>query len=563
MIAAIYARKSNEQNGVSDEVKSVARQIAHARDYAVRKGWSVGEDHIYIDDGISGAEFSRRPGFLRLMTALKPKPPFDVLVMSEESRLGREAIETSYALKQLLTAGVHVWFYLTDTERTLNSPMEKAMLSLQALADEMERERARQRTRDALQRKAKAGHVAGGRVFGYDNVDVLDATGKRSHVERRINQAEGAVVRRMFELAARGLGARSIAKQLNEERALCPRSQRGRPRAWAPSSVRAVLYRDLYRGEVAWGKTRKRDNWGHVKPQDRPESEWLRVSSPNLRIVSDKLWSEAHRQLREKGKAYLRGTDGRLWGRPVSGIESKYLLPGIARCAVCNGGLLVRSRSHGRHRQHFYACSTFHQRGRCVCGNDVEDVMKTVDDAVLDALENQLLGEGMLDEILDVAVAQLEPAKANVRTDRAASAQALERVETEIANLTAAIVAGGELSTLIAALKAREAERDRLQKQLAQARVTERRVEVTPTRLREELAARFADWRGVLRRQPQLARQIVKKLVDGPIRFTPKRDATGRGYFEFEAEGTFAKMLGNLGSISVASPTGFEPVFWP
>jgi hypothetical protein len=27
--------------------------------------------------------------------------------MSEESRLGREAIETAYALKQLVTAGVH------------------------------------------------------------------------------------------------------------------------------------------------------------------------------------------------------------------------------------------------------------------------------------------------------------------------------------------------------------------------------------------------------------------------------------------------------------------------
>jgi hypothetical protein len=38
MISAIYARKSTEQNGVADEEKSVARQIAHARAYAARKG---------------------------------------------------------------------------------------------------------------------------------------------------------------------------------------------------------------------------------------------------------------------------------------------------------------------------------------------------------------------------------------------------------------------------------------------------------------------------------------------------------------------------------------------
>ena len=63
-----------------------------------------------------------------------------------------------------------VFCYLTDTERTLNSPIEKGMLALQTMADEMERERARQRTYDAMVQKARAGHVTGGVVFGYDNV---------------------------------------------------------------------------------------------------------------------------------------------------------------------------------------------------------------------------------------------------------------------------------------------------------------------------------------------------------------------------------------------------------
>jgi hypothetical protein len=120
MIAAIYARKSTEQ-AVSDDQKSIARQVDHARQYASRKGWRVDEACIFTDDGISGAEFTRRPGFLRLMNSLKPRPPFQVLVMSEESRLGRESIETAYALKQLVQAGVRVFFYLEDRERTLDS----------------------------------------------------------------------------------------------------------------------------------------------------------------------------------------------------------------------------------------------------------------------------------------------------------------------------------------------------------------------------------------------------------------------------------------------------------
>ncbi len=73
MIAAIYARKSTDQN-VSDEEKSVARQIERARAYAADKGWVVADDHVYSDDGIRGAEFLKRPGFLSLMNALRGSP---------------------------------------------------------------------------------------------------------------------------------------------------------------------------------------------------------------------------------------------------------------------------------------------------------------------------------------------------------------------------------------------------------------------------------------------------------------------------------------------------------
>jgi site-specific DNA recombinase len=104
MIATIYARKGTDQS-VADEEKSVTRQVERATAYAQRKGWTVAPEHVYQDDGISSAEFVKRPGFLRLMNALKPRPPFQVLVMSEESRLGREAIEVAYALKQFAQAG--------------------------------------------------------------------------------------------------------------------------------------------------------------------------------------------------------------------------------------------------------------------------------------------------------------------------------------------------------------------------------------------------------------------------------------------------------------------------
>jgi site-specific DNA recombinase len=306
MTAAIYARKTTDQSAIADEAKSVTRQIAHATAYATRKGWTVPEACIFVDDGISGAEFANRPGFVRLMAALKPRPPFQVLIMSEESRLGREAIETAYALKQLITGGVRVFFYLEDRERTFDSPTDKLLMSVTAFADELERQKAGLRVYDAMRRKAAAGQVTGGRVFGYDNLEVLGANGERSHVERRINEAEAAVIRRMFELCAAGAGLTRITKTLNAEGVPAPRPQLGRPHAWATSSVRAVLRRPLYKGEVVWNRTRKRDRWGQHRQHARPEAEWMRTPAPALRIVSEDLWARAHAELAGRAKRSTR-----------------------------------------------------------------------------------------------------------------------------------------------------------------------------------------------------------------------------------------------------------------
>src|SRR5262245_5975120 len=100
-VAAIYARKSTDQTGMVDESKSITRQVEGAKAYAAANGWTIGE-HVFCDDGISGAEFERRPGLMRLLAAIgQSRRPFDILILSEKSRLGREAAETGYIVKKI------------------------------------------------------------------------------------------------------------------------------------------------------------------------------------------------------------------------------------------------------------------------------------------------------------------------------------------------------------------------------------------------------------------------------------------------------------------------------
>jgi DNA invertase Pin-like site-specific DNA recombinase len=208
MIAAVYARKSTDQN-LPDAEKSVARQIAHATAYAARKGWTVDPAHVYQDDGISGAEFLKRPGYLALMNALRPRPPFQVLVTMEQSRLGRSLDEVPYALKRITDAGVRVWCYLTDSEVKRESAADKFMVHAIAFVDDMHREQSRERTRDA-----------GGCVYGYRNIRT------DGHVERSIDPAQAEVVRRIYRETAGGRGFLRIAQGLNAEGLPRPRGAR-------------------------------------------------------------------------------------------------------------------------------------------------------------------------------------------------------------------------------------------------------------------------------------------------------------------------------------------------
>jgi len=155
--------------------------------------------------------------------------------------------------------------------------------------------------------------------------------------------------------------------------------------------VRAVLYRELYRGEIIWNKTRKRDRWGQTHQTSRPASEWMRIDAPDLRIVTDTLWAAAHARLEATRATYLRTTRGPLWGRPASGLASTYLLTGIARCGACGSGLEVRSGTHGKRRAFYYSCSSYYRRGRTVCPNRYEIPMTTANDAVLNALLTEVL----------------------------------------------------------------------------------------------------------------------------------------------------------------------------
>jgi site-specific DNA recombinase len=546
VIAAIYARKSTEQNGVSEQDKSVTRQIEHAKAYARKNGWTIIEEHIYSDDGISGAEFVKRPGFMRLMNALKPRPPFQVLIMSEESRLGREQIKTAYALQQLTDAGVQVWFYLTDQERKLDTAMDKMMASLASFGAELEREKASQRTHDAMFRKAKSLHVTGNKVFGYDNVSVygieknVDGTQRRQHVVRKINLQQAKVVVRIFELYASGFGLTRIAKALNEDRIPPPH---GGNLGWCPTALRDILQRDLYRGVVLWNRTQAIQRGGTRKKRKRPESEWLRLDAPELRIISQMLWEQVEERRVRNHRAYLRGEDGRLLSRPTGeDRRSAYLLSSIAKCVTCGGSIVaIKRTAKRRYTRTVYQCALHHKRGSMVCTNNVEVRQDILDSAILHAM-NEALDERVLEASVAAALERIRSEQEKFPDQRIGLERELSLIQTRLHHLVELIANGRGTDSVIDSLHQEEARKKVLLGELGRLDSLLQVVSLDAKRLAKDLRSRLEDIPALFARHVPQARQMLRKLLDGHIMCEPIVEGGKPGY-RFTATGTFDRLL--------------------
>jgi site-specific DNA recombinase len=559
MIAAIYARKSTEQTGVNDEEKSVTRQIDHAKAYALKKGWTVAEDQIYADDGISGAEFVKRPGFLRLMNALKPRPPFQILIMSEESRLGREQIQTAYALKQILDATVRVFFYLEDRERTLDNATDKVMRSLTNFAAEFEREKASQRTHDAMLRKAKALYVTGNKIYGYDNVPIYgegqnpDGTRTRQHVVRRINPGQAQTIVRLFEQYASGFGLATIAKGLNAEQVSPPQ---GGPRGWCPTAIRDMLRRDLYRGIVWWNRTQTIQRDGTKKKRQRPESEWLRLEAPELRIVSDLLWEQVAARRARNLTAYARGDRGRLLSRPTGEDQrSAYLLSSIAKCVTCGGSIVAINKGHhGRSGATVYRCAYYHKRGPTVCSNHVSVRQDILDSAILHAM-HEALDARVVEASVAAALVRLRADQQQYPDRRTSLERELSLIETRLHHLVELVATGQCTPAVIAALHREEARKTVLAEELARLDALTETISLDETRLTKQILARLGNLPALFGRHVPLARQLLRKLLEGHILCEPISEGGKPGY-RFTATGTFDRLL--TGAIAVSHGGGGE-----
>ncbi len=569
MKAAIYARKSTDDSDRIEDNKSVTRQIESAKAFAIANGWTVNDENIFIDDNISGAEFKNRPALLRMLNHLRE---FDVIVMSELSRLGREQSETSTVIAKIVAKGVRVFFYLDRAELKFDSALEKFMVNAVSFGSELEREKASQRSRDALERKAKHGYNTGGIVYGYDNIPVFGTNAKgeqvKSYTDYRINESQAEVVRSIFRMYADGHGHRVIAKTLNGDSSYSELSQKylegqrpSPPRkgsgSWAHTSIREMLRRERYRGVVPFGEYRKVLREGTTARIIQPD--YLRTERPDLLIVPPELWERVQARIRAEERRYMHRTDGKLESKPDTGRAAKYLLTGVARCEVCGGTMIVSHRpfgnGHTRRGVPFYICGYRHNRGETVCANDHRERVEAMDTPILEAVEALLTPQAVSD-LIDMMARRVQ----ELRQEGPDKVKRLQAEQKELAkglkNLLELAIGGGAPKTINAEIAAREQRLEAIERELTVHLGGADPDALGRGRVRQMCQEQAKRFRKLMYSDMAAGRQALRRL-NLNVRFFPTvKD--GRKSLDFY--GTVdGRLLLEPTVTCMASPRGFEP----
>ena len=193
-----YSRVSTAEQ--ADEGSSLDSQQTQILGYAMMKGWTVTEQ--FVERGVSGSTpFADRPEGKRLLT-LAGKG--DVIITPKLDRAFRSAYDALGVLEELKDRGVGLHMLDLGGD-VVNNGMSKMMFTVLAAFAEGERDRIRERIRDAKRHLASQRIFSGGRrPFGSDIV--MDGETPRLVP----NPAEMAVIERMRAMRKNGETFRAI-----------------------------------------------------------------------------------------------------------------------------------------------------------------------------------------------------------------------------------------------------------------------------------------------------------------------------------------------------------------
>ena len=341
--AVAYARYSSAQQ----RDVSIEQQLKDIREYAEREGYTI--IHEYADHAKSGFKNVDRRVAFQAMLAAAASGMFDTVIAWKVDRFGRNRRESAIYKGQLSDNGVSVVYAMEPIPDGAAGVLTEGML--ESLAEWYSRNIS-ENTKRGLYDNASKARANGHKPYGYNVTD-------DDHLE--INEAEAAVVRRIFTLYSQGYSFEAIARTLSADGLL---TNNGRP--FQKSTLLHILMNEEYIGVYHYGN--------------------IRIPDKVPVIIDNTLWHACQAQRAKTARHHERA--------PVP-----YYLSGKLTCGSCGAPLYANyGTGHGGKRYAYYRCS---QVKHHKCGTHYVRA-ESLEKPIFDFLFDRVLKGKMLDRYIDL-----------------------------------------------------------------------------------------------------------------------------------------------------------------
>lgn len=343
-IFGMYLRYSSDE---LQNDKSIKDQQVECLEYIDKVGGYIHDDHIFFDEGESGASAFRKY-YQKMLKAIE-NGEFQFLIAESIERLSRNQGDLAKLYELCQFHGVKI---ITLSE---GNNIDEMFIAVKGMQSAFFLKDLSYKTKRGLRGRVRAGKNAGSCPYGYRpsyEIDLL-TNKKVTGILNKVDH-ECAVVVDIFVWYIEGMSPGSIAKRLNDKGISGPGG-----RLWRISTIRTILGNETYAGRRTWGKTRnvKDPSTGNIISRKNPESEWLVYEDEALRVIGDNVWQAAQARREEiSDKACHKCTSNKLTGMR----RTKYALSGKLFCSECGATYTLGSKNR-------YNCSEYKHR-RCKNG---------------------------------------------------------------------------------------------------------------------------------------------------------------------------------------------------
>jgi site-specific DNA recombinase len=334
MEVALYVRVSTNRQ---QQQQTLEHQLARLREHSMMQpDWHLADDHVYRDDGYSGAKLNR-PGLDRLRDRAA-LGAFERVLLTAPDRLARNYVHQMVLLEELTQHGCQVEFL----DRPMSDdPHDQLLLQIRGAVAAYERTLIADRMRRGRQAKIRSGLLLPWTVppYGY----LLDPECPRDPSRLRRDPVKAAVVTHIFAWYTepqRPSTLYGVAKRLSDAQLPTPM---GKPR-WNASSVRGILCNAVSTGIAHSGKSHPvpaRQRQSALRPvgpgvshRPTPPEDW--APSPVPAIMSPAIFDAAQARLERNSRTARRNN-----------TVYTYLLRGLVSCGQCQLACTGRTSQSG------------------------------------------------------------------------------------------------------------------------------------------------------------------------------------------------------------------------